>query len=267
MIKLIVSDLDGTLLNNEKHLPRDFETLLKKLSSHNIKFIAASGRPIYTLKENFSKYNDRILFIGDNGGVVEVSSSSRVVNLIDKALVLDVIKKFREIHNPNLHIVLCTPDCAYVETSDEGTNKEIDIYYINKEVVENVEAYADKVVKITFYEKENIETITAKHFKPYFDDTLHLAIAGSVWLDIMAKGTNKGIALKELQEKLCILPQETMVFGDYFNDIEMFEHASYSYAMQDAPDAVKAAAKFVIGSNEENAVVNEINSFIDKYLF
>ena len=267
MIKLIVSDLDGTLLNTKKQLPHDFDILLKELYSHNIKFIAASGRPVYTLKHNFSKVKEPISFIGDNGGVVNMANNINIANPIDKSLVLDVIKRFREINNPNLHIVLCAPNCAYIETTDKTINDEIDVYYVNKNIVDNVEEVKDEIVKITFYSEHHIEKITAEHFEPYFNDKLQLAVAGSVWLDIMAKGINKGTALKEVQKKFCISPEETMVFGDYFNDIEMFENAKYSFAMKDAPEGVKAYAKEVIGSNDDDSVSKTIREFLKKHIY
>lgn len=267
MIKLIVSDLDGTLLNSQKQLPNNFHKLIHNLSEHNIKFIAASGRPVYTLKHNFKEISNKISYIGDNGGVIDLNSGVNVITPICNSLVKKVIKHYRDINIPGLHIILCGANCAYVESTDTTFNSEVDIYYINKKVVENIESVNDDIVKITFYSNNDIESITYNYFSPLFSKELNLAISGSVWLDIMANEVNKGEALKKLQEKLCILPQETIVFGDYYNDIEMFKRASYSFAMANSPSDVKCHATEVIGSNDEDSVVKKIEEFLQTHIY
>ena len=72
------------------------------------------------------------------------------------------------------------------------------------------------------------------------------------------KGVTKGSALAALQEMWGISPEETLVFGDQFNDVEMFDQAYYSYAMENATDGVKERARFVAGNNNNGAVVDTI---------
>lgn len=73
---------------------------------------------------------------------------------------------------------------------------------------------------------------------------------------------NKGIAIKEIQEKLDIKYDETMVFGDYLNDLEMMENAYYSYAMENAHDDLKKISRFSAKKNTEDGVIEKIKEVI-----
>ena len=80
----------------------------------------------------------------------------------------------------------------------------------------------------------------------------------------MAKGINKGVAISEVQELLNIDYNETMVFGDYLNDLEMMSSAYHSYAMANAHDDLKKAARYIAKSNDDNGVVQAIKKLLSK---
>ena len=85
-----------------------------------------------------------------------------------------------------------------------------------------------------------------------------MVISGDTCLDTGLKGVNKGSAVAALQQMWQIRPEETLVFGDQFNDVDMFDCAFYSYAMGNASREVRQRARFVTGTNNEGAVVNVI---------
>lgn len=68
-IRLIASDMDATLLNEQSQLPADFEETIHALAELGIRFAPASGRPLYTLEAMFPTLQNELVFIGDNGGV------------------------------------------------------------------------------------------------------------------------------------------------------------------------------------------------------
>ena len=76
---------------------------------------------------------------------------------------------------------------------------------------------------------------------PRWRDRLYCAVSGDIWVDFMNKDTNKGNAIRSIQEILKISPDETMVFGDNHNDLEMIRSATESYAVGNAAEAVKKA--------------------------
>lgn len=69
--------------------------------------------------------------------------------------------------------------------------------------------------------------------------------------------------LKKIQEKYAITIGETMAFGDYYNDITLFEKAYFSYAMDNASDFIKSKAKFVAPSNIEHGVIEVLKDKFD----
>ena len=90
------------------------------------------------------------------------------------------------------------------------------------------------------------------------DESLNLVTSGEGCMDTGIYGVNKGTAVAALQEMWGITPEETMVFGDQYNDVDMFDKAHYSFAMEGAVEGVKKKARFIAGSNNEGGVVKAI---------
>lgn len=255
MIKLIATDLDGTLLDENGKLPRDFEKVLKDLTTnYSAKFIAASGRPYNTLKEDFKDLTNDIIFVSDNGALITDCDKIIHTNFIESKLVNALISHYRKINKGKLDIILSCKSCAYIESTNERFIKEMEKYYYKKEIVNNIEDITDDVLKITICDFEDIKETAETHFNPIFENDLQLSFSGSIWLDITDKRTTKGAGLKKIQERYAITMAETMAFGDYYNDITLFEKAYYSYAMDNASDFIKSKAKFVAPSNINHGV-------------
>lgn len=84
-IRLIASDLDATLLDDQSQLPPDFAETVRALAERGIRFAAASGRPIYTLEKMFAPLRDDIIFVGDNGGAICWKGESLYLSEMDAA--------------------------------------------------------------------------------------------------------------------------------------------------------------------------------------
>ena len=91
---------------------------------------------------------------------------------------------------------------------------------------------------------------------------LLIKISGTNWLDISTEKANKGNALKEIQKILNISKTETMVFGDYHNDIEMMQEADFSFAMENAHKDIKKIAKYTTKSNNEFGVESILEKLV-----
>ena len=96
MIKLIATDMDGTLLDENGKLPADFFEVLEELKKKNVKFVVASGRPYFTLYENFKPVSDELYFICDNGSCVVEESKEFQISAIDKEYVKEELSKLEE---------------------------------------------------------------------------------------------------------------------------------------------------------------------------
>lgn len=260
MIKFIATDMDGTLLNSKKELSSEFYDVFEELKKRNILFAAASGRQYYTLAKEFNDIKEDMLFIAENGTFVVYKGKELVVNGLDRELANELIRIGRTIENSN--VVLCGKNSAYVESSDERFLGEVRKYYERCEIVDDLEKVDDTVLKVTMCDFNGSEENSNKYFDKYRDE-LQVTVSGDIWLDITAGGVNKGVAIKEIQDLLGIDFKETMVFGDYLNDLEMMESAYHSYAMENAHEDLKKVSRFITHkNNDEDGVMHQIKEVI-----
>jgi hydroxymethylpyrimidine pyrophosphatase-like HAD family hydrolase len=89
-----------------------------------------------------------------------------------------------------------------------------------------------------------------------------LKVSGKNWLDISDEKANKGNALKHVQQLLNVSKEETMVLGDYHNDIEMMQEANFSFAMENAHADIKELAKYSTKSNDDFGVETILEKLI-----
>lgn len=263
-MKLIVCDMDGTLLNSQKQLPKGMEELISQLYDENILFAVASGRQYYSIINRFEKNKKHMFFIADNGCMVVNGEKNEVVasHIMDKQRVNMLVKTARKI--PNAHVVLSGVKSAYYETDNKQAISHFEEYYAYRQQVDDLLLVDDDIMKISILDLEG----TAEHVYPLYRDymdELNIAVSCFEWMDIMAKGIHKGIAVCDLQQRLHISEAETMVFGDFMNDYEMLQTAYYSFAMKNAISEIKAICRFETEySNDEEGVYREILKWKEK---
>lgn len=258
MIKLIVTDVDGTLLNDNHELHPDFWKIEEELTSKGILFSIASGRQFYNLESKFERIKDRTMFFAENGTYVIHKGKELYVNPIEENAAKEFIQLGRKLDRTNL--VLCGKNSAYIETKDEDFRKEISKFYERLKVVDDLTKVDDTYLKVTLCNFDGVEDNTFPHFVNY-TDRYKVAIAAKVFIDITSLDANKGNAIKGVQKELNISPEETLVFGDYLNDLEMMKVAEHSYAMKNAhPEIIEASNFVTTHDNNENGVLRTIRS-------
>lgn len=260
MIKLIATDMDGTLLNSNNEIQHGFYDVFEKIQEKGIIFAAASGRQYYNLLERFKGIEDKMMFIAENGTFVVYEGKELVVNSLDINLARELIKVGRQIENS--YVILCGKNSAYIESCDKRLIEQTKKYYARYEIVSDLTKIEDDILKVTICDFLGSENNSNKYYDDYREKA-QIAVSGEIWLDITAKGINKGVAIEEVQELLNIKKEETMVFGDYLNDLEMMKSAYHSYAMENAHEDLKKVARFITKSNDESGVVHAINSILE----
>ena len=260
MIKLIATDMDGTFLNDHHEMPENFESIFERMEEKGIIFCAASGRQYYNLLELFHGMKERMLFIAENGTYVVHKGKELFSKTIERKTAYRLVEKAREIEGTN--IVLCGKKSAYIESSDADFLREVDKYYTKCKLVEDLTEVEDDILKVSILDFKGAERNTYPHFESYLS-SLQVTVGGFLWLDIMNKEANKGIAIRKVQEYFDVDPQQTMVFGDYLNDLEMMRHAYFSYAMANAHEKLKAAARYEMVSNNELGVTAVIEEHLE----
>ena len=249
MVKLISVDMDGTFLNDDKEMSPEFDKVFKALKKKNVKFCAASGRQLASLKTVFDKYKDQMLFVAENGAVMEIDGQP----IVNATLTREISDKFLD----DMRILYCTSDYSYIDRTDDESMENARIYLPKFEIVKDVAHIEELPVKISVHSKNGYYN-DFKLLVEEFSDEASICTSGFDWLDIVPKGTNKGTAIAKMQAMLGISPKETMAFGDQMNDFEMINQAYHSYAMDNAIDKIKQIARYTAPSNNEFGVVSTL---------
>ncbi len=151
---------------------------------------------------------------------------------------------------------------VYVDTKNqEFVDWIINGYKFQVKQVEDVAKISDQIIKISAYKPHGVQEAT-KDLVERFGNRLKMSVAGDMWMDSMASGVCKGQAIQVLQDNLDIKPEETMAFGDQMNDIEMLERAYYSFAVANAREEVKRAARFEADSNVNHGVLKVLKQLL-----
>ncbi|MDB2385463.1 HAD family hydrolase [Polaribacter sp.] len=252
-IKLVVSDMDGTLLNSQGKISQQFFKLYEKLQQKNITFCAASGRQHNSIVDKLHPIKNDIYVIAENGGVAKKGKTILLENVLSAEKILEVIPAIRKIKGANF--VLCGKHGAFIESKDKKFIALFQEYYYNFTSVDDVTKIVNDTdfFKVAVYHFDSSEEFVYPNIQHLKDDFL-LKVSGTNWLDISSKEANKGNALKVVQNILNISKEETLVFGDYHNDIEMIQQASYSVAMGNAHKDIKALATITTKDNNNFGV-------------
>lgn len=259
-IKLIVTDLDGTLLDSHHNLPNDFWQVEQQLQEQNILLAIASGRQFYNILNVFDRIKDRTIFLAENGTYAYYQGQELFVNPLDKKAAIEFIKIGRNV--PNSFIIVCGKESAYVESNDEQFLSEAQKYYARLQIVADLTQVNDTILKVTLCDFTDVPTNSYLYFKE-FEQQFRVAISGPIWLDITSFSANKGVAVAAIQKQLGITFDQTMVFGDFLNDYEMMQKAKYSYAMKNAhPEIIKIANFLTRLDNNKGGVTQTIHQEI-----
>ena len=258
-IRLVVTDMDGTLLDDDKRIPPGLWDTLAELRDRGVVFSPASGRQYATLLREFTEVADGMAFIAENGAYVVRDGAELHSDPLDAGVAAGVVRTVRRLVADGFEVgtVVCGKRAAYVESTAEPFFGEVSRYYAEHRVVEDVTAVRDEILKVALYAYRAAEHGVA----PAFADvarTHQVAVSGEHWVDVMNTSANKGAALRGLQRELGITPAQTVVFGDYLNDLEMLDAADWSFAMANAHPAVIARARHLAPANNDNGVLRTL---------
>ncbi|MFI2436299.1 Cof-type HAD-IIB family hydrolase [Streptomyces sp. NPDC018693] len=260
-IRLIVTDMDGTLLDDDKRPPAGLWDVLARLRERGVLFSPASGRQYATLEREFAEVADGMVFIAENGTYVVRDGRELSSDPMERGVAAEVVRCVRGLA-ADVGAVVCGKRSAYVERTDEAFLAEVRKYYLRHEIVEDVTAVDDDVIKVALYDFGSAERTTAPALAS-FAATHQVVVSGEHWVDVMNRTANKGAALRRLQRELGVTPAQTMVFGDYLNDLEMLDAAEWSFAMANAHPEVVRRARHLAPSNNDNGVLRTIARVLD----
>lgn len=261
-IKLVATDMDLTLLADDKSMPAGVNERIDALAKNGVLFCAASGRPALALRESFPAHHQDMALVADNGASVYLRDELVYRDLIDRDLYHEVLALATATEGSVP--VLCAFDDAYVLERDRCHEDVVSIYYRSITYVESFEELDVDSNKISIYfpgwdsKQKNDEV-----YSPAFASRLYLTCAGNEWLDFMNIGVDKGSGIRHLAQHLGIDLSDIAAFGDTYNDIPMLDIVGHSYVMANAAEHMHDHGKFLAPSNNEAGVLTVIDHIVD----
>lgn len=261
MIRLIVTDIDGTLVpEGGSRINPEYRTVIRELIRLGVRFAAASGRQATSIDAIFHELRDQVYYLGDNGASIMRGGKTLKAMYIEKSDLLALLADLRKI--PGHHMLLSTEEGYYTDDPDEAFRKLVfEEYKGTGGIVERLEDYADVCIKLSLYSEEGARKIYDQFYRRW-EDRFTIYMSGAKWVDINPFGATKGEAVRWIQEKYQITPSETVVFGDNYNDISMMMRSERSYASElSHPDIQKAAGR-VVESYEKDGVLKVLKQIL-----
>ena len=262
MIRLAVSDLDGTLLDSSGNLPKEIFPLIEELYEKGIYFCAASGRQLVSLEKLFAPVRDKIIFIAENGAICAFRGEIFFCKLLSPEKTRAALAQIEAIRDGSVYPLLCTPHCAYYQDDVQPFVSYVGACYLNtahrlfSDILKKT-----GVCKIAVYDARGPENNSMK-ILPQKLEGLRVIQSGADWLDISAEGVNKGVALGFVQKKFGFLRSECAAFGDHMNDYEMLLACEHSYVTENAFDGLKKLIGKTIPSNDDGGVLHALKKIL-----
>ncbi len=253
----IVSDMDGTLLTEEKSISQNNLNAIRYFRENGGNFTIASGRVYQSVACYFDEINPTLPVISHNGGVISNPKTHEI--LYCKHLTGNYRQVAKDIHKkyPWLGIEGFTPsEILFFSDNpfERKHNSDEKIFPDNKIQWHSLEEDTDEWCKILFACEADEADMLEKELPPLYP-AYHFVRSDAHYFEMMSPGVNKGSALKELLQ-LCKLPRDKCyAVGDNMNDAELLKEAGTGVAVKNASDTLKQSADFVLPySNEEDAI-------------
>jgi len=269
-IKLIVSDIDGTIVSNKNEVGDLTKQLVKKLKNKNILLSFASQRVHSSIVPIAEELDVSIPFISLNGSLIQDRENKIILNrsVIDRKYVEKALRLAEKYY---LKIALCYND-RIVYTEDNSVVKDFMTRFgTTYSLVDSYEEYLDNVLEIimTGNDRNNMREVQRKMRLPF---GMYLKVKyfrsqsfqGVYNIEITRKGISKNTGLKILSKHLKLKKEEVMVFGDWYNDKDLFEFGGTNIALDNAVDELKDMADYITDkSNEDDGIGHFLQKFYD----
>ncbi len=258
-IRLVASDMDGTMLDPEGELPQETFEIIDGLREAGIRFVAASGRRFDTLQGQFAPVVDRIDFVAANGAQVVVDGRLIDREVFSHAAVRRLARAVSMFDT--LHLALFDDRRSYLMDDESAFEREVDKNLPLPVQMHDVPSPEVNIIKASVYCDEGVMDMAYALTRELGDDFV-FAPSGNKWIDVMQRGVNKATGIEQVMAAHEIDAVEVMAFGDSMNDYEILRMVGVSVAMENGRSAIKQIADRVIGPNSQHSVQAELKALL-----
>ncbi|MBM6779289.1 HAD family hydrolase [Collinsella tanakaei] len=261
-VKLVASDMDLTLLADDGSMPPNMAERIEALDAAGITFCAASGRPLYTLRDMFGDYVDKMALLSDNGAAIWCRGELVFKDLIDVPTYHELID-FTLADGRGCPVV-CGIEAGYLRSCDRVYDSFFRRFFTQIVYVDSLDDLDVDVNKYTVYFPDHTaEDVYAETYADAWGGRFSVTNAGREWIDMMNKHVDKGTGITRLCEHLGIATADALALGDTYNDIQMLETVGHSYVVANAEDHMRSHARFVAPSNNERGAAQVIDRLLE----
>jgi len=263
--KLIASDMDGTLLNDDSIMTDRNKNAINKAVDAGVLFVTATGRPFRNTRFVCDALNKDMPFIVLNGAEVFMGKSEKL--LFERFLDYDLAMEVFELGQTRgaAQIVWTGPHLWTNRECDETLKYKCRTKSEEMSIVTDLSTIRDKVTGISKIlwvdDPENVKVLSDE-MNPYFGDKLTCASSLPHLLEFIGNNSGKGAALADVGKLYNIDKSEMIAVGDAYNDVCMIKYAGLGVAVDNAPDDIKAVSDYVTVSNNDDAIADIIEKFV-----
>lgn len=263
-IKIVFIDIDGTLVNKRKRVTLKTRKSIKRIVDKGIYVVISSGRDIHHTIDKSRRALASPIIISSNGSEIYDYSKQETI-FIDK-IEEDKIKKAWNYCNKNeIGLIIKSISGKYINKYLIGKDKESGILITNfkelKKIVFSQIVFVSNDIEKILKAKKYIQSLGLS-VTNYSESFLDNSISDRYRLDINNKNVSKGEAVTKLLKYLNIKKEESLCFGDFINDIDMFKACGVKVAMENACDSLKEKADYITSSNNNNGVAVFLNEYL-----
>ncbi|MGQ2374718.1 Cof-type HAD-IIB family hydrolase [Companilactobacillus zhachilii] len=271
-IKLILSDIDGTILNDENVVDSGLKSVISELRQQGIPFVLASARSpegMLPIAKELDVMDNPIACY--NGAlVVKDLNKKDYTTILSHELEIEEVRQVVQIVHqrfPNVSINLYSGSDWYVERRDKWTEIESEITQLQPIITDLdqfVSEHQSPIHKLLLIsEPKEIEQVLG-YLRNAIMPNSSFYLSKPNYLEITNSHVSKEKALRELAKVYNLSLDKTMALGDNFNDVPMLKLAGLGVAMQNAPTEVRNCAKVITKSNNQNGVSKAIEKYVLK---
>lgn len=257
-VKIVVSDLDGTLLANDGSIGGDIKRLISELQKYDVRFSFATGRLHSAATGIADELGVNSPIISLDGSLIKVHPDGKIIH--ESFVKEKYVKKAIDYAEQYLlNIALCHSDAIYYTENHTVIPQTLNKFGAKYTEISSYEGYMDKTLEIVYSSdiKDSIEFVKNRFAFPYVTgcSTSYFRsqrFKGVFYLEIRKAGSTKGKGLKRLLRYLKIKPENAVVMGDWYNDISMFETDAIKVALANSiPELIRNADHVTRGTNNE----------------
>ena len=255
-MKIIVSDLDGTLLDENSKITDYTRETIKTLNRLGVEFIIATGRGEASAIRFKNQLGINTYIICNNGANIYDKNENMIFEkVISKEITYELLKLLREEkinYNCFFHEDFYRDEYDKTDYSKRTGFREHILGDLNT---------CSELNKIIIVDEEEIILNLSKKLKDNFSHLVEITISDSTCVDIAPKGCSKGNALEILAKTLNFNMDKIIAFGDAENDLDMLKKAGHPVVMENAQVVVKKFIKNRAEKNSENGVAKYLENY------